>query len=159
MKKLIFAVAVALCVVSCSTYTYTPTVTMPTPKSKHTGTAEYRSINLQTPITSPLIVDLEVSQKKISHTYVPTKDVLADGKDNVINMAVTEALLEKGGNADVLIGMQHQIKYSTTGDISSVIVSGYPARYVRFRHPDQESIWLNESTFKKEVKSPSKVTK
>lgn len=158
MKKLILSISVLLCAVSCSTYTYTPVATTPTPKSKHTATADYRVVDTKTPVTSPLVADLDVSKTKIIYTYVASKDVVAAGKENVIKMAVWEALVNKGGNADVLIGMQHQVKYNNAGEISSVTVTGYPARYVKFRHPS-ESIWLNENTFIKEVKVPTKQTK
>ena len=158
MKKLILSISAVLCAVSCSTYTYVPQATTPTPKSKHTATADYRIVDTKTPVTSPLVADLEVSKDKILYTYTATRDVVAGGKENVIKMAVWEALVNKGDNADVLIGMQHQIRYNTAGEIASVIVTGYPARYVKFRHPS-ESIWLNENTFIKEVKTPAKQAK
>ncbi len=158
MKKLILSISVLLCAVSCSTYTYTPVATTPTPKSKHTATAAFRIIDTKTPMTSPLIADLDVSKNKIVYTYTATKDAIAGGKENVVKMAVWEALVNKGGNADILIGMQYQTKYNNAGEISSVTVTGYPARYVKFRHPS-ESIWLNENTFIKEVKVPTKQTK
>lgn len=155
MKKLIFAVAISIIAVSCSTYTYTPAPTVPTPKSKHTVTADYRSVEIKSLVTAPIVADLKVSSKKISYAYTPTKDVIAAGLENVIKMAVTEALYNKGDNGDVLIGMQHQVKYNNAGEISLVIVSGYPAHYVDFRHPS-ESIWLNENTFIKSVATPAK---
>ena len=109
------------------------------------NTATYRSINVDTPVTPPLIADLEVSSKKITYTLNPSTELLRTDIENIISAAVKEALLVNS-NADVLIGMEYQVKYNTAGVIDAVIVTGYPAKYKNFRHPS-ESIWLNNNTF------------
>ena len=38
------------------------------------------------------------------------------------------------------------VGHGDDGVIESVTVTGYPAKYVNFRHPD-ESVWLNDNTF------------
>jgi hypothetical protein len=52
---------------------------------------------------------------------------------------VREALLANG-NADVLVGMNTQIKYDADGQPESITVTGYPAKYVNFRSPGDEYI-------------------
>lgn len=68
---------------------------------------------------------------------MPSKTVVMGGYDNVINTAVREALLANG-NADVLVALETQIKYDKEGQIESVTVTGYPAKYVNFRNPGDE---------------------
>lgn len=151
MKILYSLVACALFAVSCSTYTYTPTTTTPTPPSRSQlwSSATYRSISVDTPVTPPLIADLKVSSKKISYTLMPSKALLKTDVDNIIKSAVKEAL-SNNENADVLIGMEYQLKYNDLGTLESVTVTGYPAKYTNFRHPS-ESIWLNDNTFIRET--------
>ena len=61
------------------------------------------------------------------------------GEKNVIKTAVRETLLANG-NADVLVGLNTQIKYDTKGQLESITVTGYPAKYVNFRSPSDEEI-------------------
>ncbi len=148
MKRFFIFCVIAICGVSCSTYTYVPTTTAPQ-KGRILNTATYRSINVDTPLTPPLIADLDVSPDKIRYTLKPTEELLRTDIENIISTAVNEALM-KNGNADVLVGIEHQIKYEGTGVISAVIITGYPAKYKNFRHPS-ESIWLNDNTFIRET--------
>ena len=77
MKKLIFAVVISIIAVSCSTYTYTPAPTVPTPKSKHTVTADYRSVEIKSLVTAPIVADLKVSSKNThSSTYQIQADII-----------------------------------------------------------------------------------
>lgn len=156
MKISHLLVVCALFVVSCSTYTYTPTTTTPTPPSRSQlwSSATYRNISVDTPVTPPLIADLKVSSKKISYTLMPSKALLKTDVDNIIKSAVKEAL-NNNENADVLIGMEYQLKYDDLGTLESVIVTGYPAKYTNFRHPN-ESIWLNDNTFIRDTNSDNK---
>ena len=87
------------------------------------------------PVVSAVFADLEVSPNKITYVSMPSKSVVLGGYDNVINTAVREALLANG-DADVLIALQTQVKYNAEGRIESVVVTGYPAKYVNFRNAD-----------------------
>lgn len=98
----------------------------------HTST----TIPVQTEILSASTADLNVSQKKISYTYRPSKAVRRCGEKAVISTAIAEAL-KANGNADVLVGFEYEIKKtrnlfgSTT--IKYVTVIGYPATYVNIK--------------------------
>ena len=83
MKKLVLVLAAAaLTLTSCSI-------------SKQTAHTQ----QICTSIRSGATATLEVSPKKISYTYVPSKAVRKGGYQNCINAAVREALLQNG-NAD-----------------------------------------------------------
>ena len=107
-----------------------------TPITKLTNTATHRNVNVLEPVAA-VFADLDVSPTKISFFYIPSKTVVNAGFDNVIDSAVREALLANG-NADVLIGLEKQIKYTPEGTIESITVSGYPAKYVNFRSPGDD---------------------
>ena len=55
--------------------------------------------------------------------------------DNIIKTAVSEALAQNN-NADVLVGLQKQIKYNKHGEIESIVITGYPAHYTNMRAAD-----------------------
>ena len=99
MKKLFFSLVAALTLVSCS---------LP---SKLINTASYTEIGTAQPVVA-VLADLDVSSEKISYFMIPSKTVLQGGEKNVIKTAVREALLANG-NADVLVGLNTQIKYDT----------------------------------------------
>lgn len=84
--------------------------------------------------------DLEISDQKISYTYVPNKRDRKKGLDHCLSNA-TAAALKENGNADVLVERQYQavVKYKFFGwirKIKSVTVSGYPGTYKNFRRVD-----------------------
>lgn len=92
------------------------------------------------PVTvTDVIADLDVSTNKISFIYIPSKAVNNAGSDNVVKTAIREALVSNG-NADVLVGLESQIKYSSEGEVESITVSGYPAKYVNFRSVNEQYI-------------------
>ena len=125
MKKILFiivVVATTFCFSSCSTL-------------KNSATYSKTSIN---PVTA-VMADVEVSPKKITHTYIPSKHVLKGGLENVISSAVKEAL-EVHGSGDVLVALETQIKYKSLNKIESVTVSGYPAKYTNFKNVSDPSI-------------------
>lgn len=124
MKKVLFLVAVAFAMASCSTTKITAT---------HTG------VGVFTPVTAPVIADLDVSAKKIKYEYEPGSAVRRGGETNVVNAAVSKALL-LNGNADVLVGIETHIEYSSTGSIDRIIVTGYPAYYKNFRNATAEDL-------------------
>ncbi len=125
MKKfLILSVLASAMFVSCS---------VPT---KLTNTATHNKINVLDPVTA-VFADLDVSPNKISFFYIPSQTVVSAGPENVINSAIREALIANG-NADVLVALEHQIKYSANGSIESITVTGYPAKYINFRSPGDD---------------------
>lgn len=125
MKKFfILSVLASAMFVSCS---------VPT---KLTNTATHNKINVLDPVAA-VFADLEVSPTKISFFYIPSQTVVSAGPENVVNSAIREALLANG-NADVLVALENQIKYSANGTIESITVTGYPAKYVNFRSPGDD---------------------
>ena len=123
-KSYLFSTLVAAMFISC------------TPAAKLTNTATYCNMNVLKPVVA-VFADLNVSPTKISFFYIPGKTVVNAGFDNVIDSAVREALLANG-NADVLVGLEKQIKYTPEGAVESITVSGYPAKYVNFRSPGDD---------------------
>lgn len=120
MKKSLITVmfAAAVLLSSCSTIRKTST-----------------SVNVATPVLTETVADLQVNPTKISYTLKPNKAIRKGGEKNVVMAAVAEALKENG-NADVMIGMQYEIK-KTRGlfgtKIKYVTVTGYPATYTNFQ--------------------------
>ncbi len=144
MKKFLLLLVVAPAMfVSCSMFS----AKAPT---KLTNTASYTPVNVMQPVVA-LFADLEVSPTKISFFYIPSGTVVSAGPQNVIDSAIKEALMANG-NADVLVGVEKQIKYSGDGSIESITVTGYPAKYVNFRSPGDDylrAISLNNRSSKK----------
>ena len=94
--------------------------------------------------TNPIVVtdvmaDLEVSPKKATFFYIPSKAVNKAGSKNVLETATREALLANG-NADVFVQLDRQMKLNSKGKIESITISGYPAKYVKFRSLDEQYI-------------------
>ena len=138
MKKIFFfALAVAM-FASCA-----PTAQVAeTPKyTRLISTSTDLGYKSSKPITvTDLIADLDViTSNKITYFYMPSKSVNNGGHQNVIETAIREALIEND-NADVLVGLETQIKYASNGDIESITVSGYPAKYVNFRSVNENYI-------------------
>ena len=93
------------------------------------NTSSHRTMDVVA--VAPVVADLDISLNKITYMYHPIPSrIKIVGIDNVINTAVAEAL-KANGDADVLVGLQTQIKYEGT-DIESVVVTGYPAKYKSF---------------------------
>ena len=132
MKKFLFLLVVApTMLVGCSMQTVAPKA-----PSKLTNTATYTPIKVAEPVVA-VFADLDVSPNKISFLYMPSGTVVNAGPQNVIDSAIREALVANG-NADVLVGLEKQIKYAGDGTIESVTVTGYPAKYVNFRSPGDD---------------------
>ena len=120
MNKLFFLTLAVISLASCAS------------SAKLINTATYQKMAVQ-PYVTPVQVDLEVSSTKIEHFMNVTENIRLGGYDNVVATAVKEAL-EANGNYDVLVGLQTQVKYSDKGEIVSILVSGFPAKYVNFRN-------------------------
>lgn len=89
---------------------------------------------LEMPVTPmvDLYADLQVSSEKISYTMVPAKSVKDGGYKNILATAIREALLANG-DADVIVGLETTVKCDRSGEVESITVSGYPAKYINFR--------------------------
>lgn len=126
MKKNLLSLAIAAVVAiglsSCSSV-------------RHTST----TVDVNTSVVSHAHADLQVSPKKISYTFKPSKAVRRTGERGVIETAVAQALKENK-NADVLVGFEYEIKKTRNffgiTNIKYVIVEGYPAKYVNIRTPE-----------------------
>lgn len=88
---------------------------------------------------SDIMADLEVSPNKITYFYVPSQAVSKAGHTNVLKTAVREALIANG-NADVLVHLDEQTKFNSDGEVESITVSGYPAKYVNFRSVNERYV-------------------
>lgn len=127
MKKLIFALFVAaFAMTSCSTALKTAKQDEVKPK-----------------LTAAVIGDLDVSDQKITYTYVPTKAVRRGGFKNCKATAISEAL-KQYGDADVLVETREATVVRTglfhSRRIKSITVTGYPAKYKSFHEVDHETI-------------------
>ena len=135
MKKIFTIVAAATMLIGCAetTPTVAPTVTSP---AKLSNSSTHTRMQVVQPVVA-LLADLEVSPTKITYFFMPSQTIVNGGFDNIVNSAVREALIANG-NADVLVGLEQQVKYSGNGAVESITVSGYPAKYVNFRSPGDE---------------------
>ncbi len=125
MKKIMIlsVVAIAATLTSCTVSTRTASQGM-----------------VSTTLAAAVVSDLEVSNTKISYTYSPTKSVRKGGKQNCINVAISEALATHGG-ADVLIETQEAtIEKVKGGKVLRVTVTGYPAKYKNFKPVDEGTV-------------------
>ena len=126
MKKFVLLAIVAVLLTGCSTITKTAT-----------------SKPVKSEVITAVLADLEVSPEKITYYYVPTVAVHKAGVKNILNSAIREALAANG-DADVLVGLEHEVKYRrflfvfTT--VEHIVVSGYPAKYKNFRSPSDDKI-------------------
>lgn len=130
MKRVILFAMAVIALASCSTLK---------------NTATHRNFSVTTPYAVPIVADLEVSETRIMYAYVPPRSVKNGGTDNVINTAVREALTANG-NADVLVGLETQINYNASHKITSIVITGYPAKYKNFRNLD-ENVWHDNEYF------------
>ena len=112
-----------------------PTTTVTT-NAKLTNSATHTKARVIQPVTA-VLADLDVSPTKISYFFLPSQTVVNGGFENVVNTAVREALIANG-NADVLVGLEQQVKYGSNGAVESITVSGYPAKFVNFRSPGDD---------------------
>ena len=124
MKKLALLAVAALMLSSCSQTMTTVTST---------------SLDTKSQLLTATTADLDVQETRITYTMIPSEAIRLGGKENVINAAVHEAL-QKYGNADVLVDLEHVIEYRD-GKITSITVSGHPAKYKNY-HSLGDTYWL-----------------
>lgn len=123
MKKTLILAIAAIALAACSTPA----------KLINTSTHKNSAVKFQ---TTAVVADIQVSDKKASHLFVPSKTVIAGGYDNIIDSAVRETI-QSAGDFDVLVALETQVKYDKDGQVESVLVTGYPGKYVNWRHSDE----------------------
>jgi hypothetical protein len=131
MKKILFFVAGAALFASCS-----GGAMLAKPVTNTVITSASHSNGEAPKIVAAVFADLNVSPTRITHVYLPPKTIALSGEENIVNSAVRDALSQVGG--DVIIALEKQVKYGPTGEIQSVIITGYPATYVNFRNPGDD---------------------
>ena len=139
MKKIIGIIALsAIMLTSCQTL-------MQTSRNIETGSA----------ITSITLADLNVSDKRESHTISHVTDAMQKGgEENVKRIA--EAKILEAANADILVEPRYHVvkKHKLFGGakITSITVSGRPANFTNFRAIEDsilfrpEKIYVNEKS-------------
>ncbi len=117
------AAIAALCLASCTT----------TNKTARTEVMPYSMYNAS-------VADLDVSPERVVYTMIPSKALNRAGEANCKRAAVQECL-SKNGNADLLV--EPMFVVSVNGKkVTSVTVSGRPAKYKNFRSlPD--GVWTD----------------
>lgn len=126
MKKACLLLCAIALLASCSTIHQSATINVP---------VSY--------VNTATVADLEVSSKRITYTFLPSKEVRRGGDRNVLQTAIRSALRENG-DADVLVDMEYVTKnrpsLSGISSIRMITVTGYPATYKNF-HNLGDSIW------------------
>ncbi|GAB4281663.1 MAG: hypothetical protein Kow0068_06180 [Marinilabiliales bacterium] len=104
-------------------------------------------------IQIPVVVDLEVSEKKVTGS----SEGYSSNIESIKQDAIADAL--KSSNADVLV--EPKFETETSGGITKATVTGFPATYKNFRSLKEEDIKLLEAGFtqKAVVYEPKKVIK
>ncbi len=127
MKKLFLFAVAAMMLTSCVTTT----------KTARTGNAPYQMYNAT-------VADLDVAPNRITYTLTPSAAIRRGGPENCKQAALNEALTANG-NADLLVEPQYVIsstKYLLRRKITSVTVTGRPAKYKNFRSL-KDDVWTN----------------
>lgn len=119
MKKVILSLAtIALALSSCTSVSTTATV-----------------MSIPTSLQSANEADLQVSDKIISYTYIPTKGVDNTTLSNIRKTAIAEAMKANGGG-DVLVHPNFQITTHRgffRKKVTKVVVTGHIGTYKNFR--------------------------
>lgn len=147
MKKLLLSVAILVAMTSCATYEYVPQTTTTTTTETHLSYSEAstRIVEGRSSFAiTPVIADLKVSDKKITHVEI---EAFADFNvtRNVINNIETYKSIAlcraaKVHNADVLVGVE--IEVETVERHLVITVTGYPAKYTKFRNATEKDLSL-----------------
>ncbi len=153
MKKLFFAaIAMVLALASCSSTVPAVTTAVTTSVTKSLEHMESSARVLEADhnmLLTPVIADLEVSDKKISYTekemfanYEVTHSLLSNLPE-LKKIALSRAAREN--NADVLLGAT--IDIVTNNGRLEITVSGYPAHYVKFRKAENKDVELLKNVY------------
>ena len=88
-----------------------------------------------------------VSDNKISYTLYPTRAIRKGGVNNIINVAVAEAL--EANDADVLVAPEYTIvskrNFFFRTKVKEITVTGFPAKIKNFRNATPEEISILEA--------------
>ena len=129
MKKLLVLAGLALTMASCTTITKPAT-----------------TANVPSSLLSRTVVDLAVSDERVTFEYIPSVEVRRGGPANVKRAAEQELLNTKAKRYDLLVEPQypmHPQRYFIFGKkITKVVVSGRPAKYKNF-HSLKDDVWCN----------------
>jgi hypothetical protein len=96
-------------------------------------------------IQTPMMVDLDISPKKVSGTIVQS---INEDQESGKSLAVAKAL-STADSSDVLVEPQFTIEKTSTQ--RTITVSGYPAKYNNFRKMESKDVPLVESALSKRV--------
>lgn len=128
MKKFFVLLFVVMVITSCTSYS----------TIRKTATSQ----PVETGVITAVLADLEVSPSKVTYYYVPTTAIHLEGVKNILNSAIREALAANG-DADVLVGMEYEVKYKRqfmSVVVEHIVITGYPAKYKNFRTPSDDKI-------------------
>lgn len=154
MKKHFFAVAaVALALTSCGTFEeLTPIV----PQQTQTHKIEYMESSARVLeadhnlLSTPMIADLDVSAEKVTYTETEMFANLEVTRGLLSNIAELKKIaLSRAARqykADILVGSTIDVVTNKDGRLE-ITVSGYPARYVKFRKASSQDIDLLKNIY------------
>ena len=127
MKKFLLAVAVfAFALTSCETVSQTA----------------HQQFVKGSPTYNMTTASLDVASQRVSYTFTPTKAESKGGTKSCINIAIQKALEPSG--SDVMVETQTNVvkKRKLFGTrITSVTVTGHPAKYVNFKSADSKFLF------------------
>ena len=128
MKKYVYLIALSSVVMLSSCVT-----TVKTARSAETSAS----------IRNATVADLQVTEKRITYTTTPSKEIQRAGLSNVKQAAIQEALTANG-NADVMVEPEFVIsmknKFLFGKEVSSITVTGRPAYFKNFRTLN-DTVW------------------
>lgn len=108
-----------------------------------TITKTARTAETSSSIQNVTVADLQVTEKRVTYTMTPSKEIQRGGLSNVKQAAIQDALTANG-NADVMVEPEFVIsmknKFIFGKEVSSITVTGRPAYYKNFRTLN-DSVW------------------
>ncbi len=119
MKKVLLFSLVTLMATSCTTVRKTAT-----------------AVDVNTSLKSYDIAELDISPKRVTYEFRPSKQERRGGKNNVINCAYAAALAAHD-NADILVQPEYSMRIRnglfSRNKIKRITVTGYPAKIKKFK--------------------------
>ena len=154
MKKLFFILPISMIMASCAT-------------TNNVAYREYSARNTeptQSPIVvAPLLAELEIlTEQSVSNTIVYEDFIVQASNvqeiDNYKKLAVYT--IASKYNADTMVGALVNVDTTVYGKLS-ITVTGYPARYIKFRTMEEKDVWITkmnkeDKTSNDDKKQPTK---
>ena len=154
MKKLFFILPISMIMASCAA-------------TNNVAYREYSARNTeptQSPIVvAPLLAELEIlTEQSVSNTIVYEDFIVQASNvqeiDNYKKLAVYT--IARKYNADTMVGALVNVETTVNGKLS-VTVTGYPARYIKFRTMEEKDVWITkmnkeDKTSNDDKKQPAK---